>query len=231
MVEKPPAVSLVDWNLLRSEIEAHRLPVMVALNRRYYSVYQGALQRMGGVEAVTSVSVEWSEDPQRMLQLGHPTEIIPLLNFSNSLHGLDLMIFLAGLPRNPALLGRNLDQSGYSFRWQMCVQTNTERGAYARFDSSWDVPGRWRVVVDAPNIRMVSAPLETAVIYARGQAPETIEASVEDRQFKPGFYGQAAAFLELIRNPGDRAWPMACLEEISASMQLADALTRICNPL
>lgn len=231
LVEKPPAVSVAEWNLLRTEIEARRLPVMVALNRRYYSVYHRALQRMGGIEAVTSVTVEWSEDPEKMLGLGHPAEMIPLLNFSNSIHGLDLLVFFAGLPSNPAVWGRNLDRSGYSFRWQMCLQAETDRGAYARLQSSWDVPGRWRVIVDAPNIRMVSEPLETAILYARRQAPESIEASVEDRQFKPGFYGQAAAFLELIRNPGYRAWPMACLEEISANMQLADSLTRICNPL
>lgn len=231
LVEKPPAVSLADWNLLRTEIEARRLPVMVALNRRYYSVYHRALQCMGGVEAVTAVTVEWSEDPEKMLGLGHPVEMIPLLNFSNSIHGLDLLVFLAGLPQSPAVWGRNLDPSRRSFRWQMCVQGETDRGAYARLESSWDVPGRWRLTVDAPNVRMVSAPLETVVMYTRGQAPVTIEASVEDRQFKPGFYGQATAFLELIRNPGCRAWPMPRLEEISASMQLADSLTRICHPL
>ena len=229
LVEKPPAVSLEDWNSLRGQIEARQLPFMVAMNRRYYSVYARALQRMGGVEAVTSVSVEWSEDPEKMLALGHPAEMIPLLNFSTSIHGLDLLGFFAGIPRNPGLWGRNLDGSGDSFRWQMCLHGQTERGAYARFESTWDVPGRWRVVVDAPNIRMVSAPLETAVLYARGRVPETIEASVEDQQFKPGFYGQAAAFLELIREGGSPAWPAASLEEVSADMQLAEMLTSVCQ--
>jgi predicted dehydrogenase len=229
LVEKPPAVSLDGWNSLRGQIEARRLPFMVAMNRRYYSVYDRALQRMGGVEAVTSVSVEWSEDPEKMLGLGHPAEMIPLLNFSTSIHGLDLLVFFAGIPRNPRLWGRNLDGSGDSFQWQMCLHGQTERGAYARFESSWDVPGRWRVVVDVPNVRMVSAPLETAVLYARGKAPEAIEASVEDQQFKPGFYGQAAAFLEMVRDHSYWAWPMASLEEISAEMELADSLTRACQ--
>jgi predicted dehydrogenase len=229
LVEKPPAVSFQDWNSLRAQIEARRLPVMVALNRRYYSVYQRALQRMGGVEAVTAVSVEWSEDPEKMLGLGHPAEMIPLLSFSTSIHGLDLLVFFAGIPRNPWLWGRDLDESGDSFRWQMYLCGQTERGAYARFESSWDVPGRWRVVVDAPNIRMVSAPLETAVLYARGKAPETIEPTVEDQQFKPGFYGQAAAFLELVRDHSYCARPMANLREISADMELADMLTRACQ--
>jgi predicted dehydrogenase len=229
LVEKPPAVSLEDWNWLRGQIEARRLPIMVALNRRYYSVYQRALRRMGGVEAVTAVSVEWSEDPEKMLGLGHPAEMIPLLNFSNSIHGLDLLVFFAGIPKDPALWGRDLDSSRDSFRWQMRLHGLTDRGACATFESTWDVPGRWRVVVDAPNIRMVSAPLETAVLYARGRVPETIEASVEDQQFKPGFHGQAAAFLQLVRDHAYCARPMASLGEISADMELADALTRACQ--
>ena len=229
LVEKPPAVSLADWNSLRSQIEARRLPVIVALNRRYYSVYQRALERMGGVEAVTAVSVEWSEDPEKMLGLGHPAELVPLLNFSNTIHGLDLMVFFASIPLTLEVWGRNLDRSWQKLRWQMALHGLTDRGAHATFESSWDVPGRWRVVVDASDLRMVSAPLETAVLFARGRVPETIEPSAEDGQFKPGFYGQAAAFLELIRDHSYCARPMASLGEISADMELADTLTRACQ--
>jgi hypothetical protein len=201
---------------------------MVALNRRYYSVYEIALQRMGGVAAVTSVAVEWSEDPSKMAKLGHPPEMLPLLNFSNSVHGLDLLIFFAGIPRNPEIWGRNLDKTGPGLRWQMLLHGLTDRGASARFESNWDVPGRWRVVVDAPDLRMVSAPLESAVLFARGRAPETIEPSVEDQQFKTGFYGQALAFLQLVRERDCAGWPAATLEEVSAGMRLADLLTKAC---
>jgi predicted dehydrogenase len=229
LVEKPPAISLSDWNGLRNQIEAQRLPFMIGLNRRYYSVYQRVLERIGGVNAVTSVTVEWSEDLDKMLAAGHPSETLPLLNFSNSVHGLDLLVFLAGIPCNPEAWGRNLDASGQRLRWQMAFHSSTNRGARASFESSWDVPGRWRVVVDAPDVRMVSAPLETAMLYARGKAPENIEPSLEDQQFKPGFYAQAAAFLELVHNHSYCDRPMASLEEISADMELAERLTRACQ--
>jgi predicted dehydrogenase len=229
MVEKPPAVNMDDWTLLREEVEARRLPLMVALNRRYYSVYHIALQRMGGIDAVTSVTVEWSEDPCKLAAFGHPQETLPLLTFSNSIHGLDLLVFFAGIPRNPTVWGRNLDKTGLALRWQMALRCLTDRGASGRFESNWDVPGRWRVVVDAPDMRMVSAPLETAVLFARGRTPETIEPSVEDQQFKPGFYGQASAFLKLIRECDGPGWPAATLEEVSTDMRLAELLTRACT--
>jgi len=229
LVEKPPAIRFADWTVLWDQIKARQLPVMVGLNRRYYSVYQRALQRMGGVDAVTSVSVEWSEDPEGMLAKGHPLEILPALNFANSIHGLDLLVFFAGMLQNATVWGRNLDHSGQRFRWQMGVHGVTDRGARTSFESNWDVPGRWRLVVDAADVRMVSAPLETAVLFARGHAPETVEPSAEDQQFKPGFYGQAAAFLELIRERKCPTWPAASLQEASASMQLAEMLTRACQ--
>ena len=229
LVEKPPAVNLADWTVLRDEIQRKRLPFMLALNRRYYSVYQRALERMGGVDAVTSVSVEWSEDPAKMLALGHPPEMLPSLNFSTSIHGLDLLVFFAGIPVSPNVWGRNLSQSGKELRWQMSLHCLTDRAVRGNFESSWDVPGRWRLLVDASDVRMVSAPLETAVLFARGRLPETIESSAEDQQFKPGFYRQASEFLQLIRDREYCAWPMAGLEEISADMRLAEMLTGACQ--
>jgi predicted dehydrogenase len=229
MVEKPPAVSLLDWSVLCDRIKALGLPVMVGLNRRYYSVYHTALQRIGGIEAVTSVSVEWSEDPDWMLDVGHPPEILPILNFVNSIHGLDLLVFFAGIPSNAAIWGRNLDHSGHKLRWQMGIHGVTERGAHAVFESNWDVPGRWRLVVDATDTRMVSAPLETAVLFARGSSPEAVEPSPEDQQFKSGLYGQAAAFLEMVREGKPSSWPAASLEEVSATMEMAEMLTRACQ--
>jgi predicted dehydrogenase len=229
LVEKPPAVSFGDWTVLCDQIEARSLPIMVGLNRRYYSVYQRALERMGGIEEVTSVSVEWSEDPERILAVGHPPGILPVLNFANSIHGLDLLMFFAGILQNVEVWGRNLDPSGQRFRWQMGFHGVTDRGVRAGFESNWDVPGHWRLVVDAADVRMVSAPLETAVLFARDCAPEMVEPSAEDQQFKPGFYGQASAFLELIRDHKLPTWPAASLEEASASMQLAERLTRACQ--
>jgi predicted dehydrogenase len=229
LVEKPPAVRLADWTVLRDEIRRKHLPFMLALNRRYYSVYERALERMGGVDAVTSVSVEWSEDPAKMLALGHPAEMLPLLNFSNSIHGIDLLVFFAGIPVSQEVWGRNLSQSGKDLRWQMSLRCLTDRAVHGNFESNWDIPGRWRLLVDAPDVRMISAPLETAVLFARGRHPETIEPTAEDQQFKPGFYRQASDFLQLIRNRDYWAWPMAGLEEISADMQLAEVLTGACQ--
>jgi predicted dehydrogenase len=229
LVEKPPAIHLDDWNVLCERIRSRGLKVMIGLNRRYYSVYHRALARMGGVRAITSVSVEWSEDPQRMLALGHPQEIVAALNFANSIHGLDLVGFFGGSLRNAAVWGRNLDHSGRRFRWQMGVHGTSDRGVRACFESNWDVPGRWRLVVDAADVRMVSAPLESATLFRRDRDPEVIEPAAEDQEFKPGFHSQAAVFLELIRSGAHPTWPAASLDDVTVTMELAEELTRVCQ--
>lgn len=228
LVEKPPGVSPGETAELAALAEACDTPVMVGLNRRFYSVYHRALQRLGGREAVTGVWVEWSEDPARMLQLGHPPALLPLLNFANSLHGIDLLPFFGGRVEVARVWGRNLDPTGSRLRWQMSLDGLGEGGAVVHFASSWDVPGRWRLVVDAADARMVSAPLETATVLARGAAPETVEPSPEDVQFKPGFFGQAEHFLAVIRGERPVGWPACSLREAVVGMELAARLTEAC---
>jgi predicted dehydrogenase len=229
LMEKPPGTSLAEVDELVGLAQAHRTSVTVALNRRFYSVYHQALERLGGFDAVTRVSVEWSEDPARMLDLGHPLELVPLLTFANSIHGLDLMVFWGGEPETMAVWGRNLDPSRARQRWQMGAQGTSSKGARLHFESTWDAPASWRVVVEAPGVRIVSAPLESAVIARRGQPTVELQPSEADRSFKPGFFEQARAFLRVVRSETGVVWPAASLPDCFPSMRLAEALTRACE--
>lgn len=229
LLEKPPGLSVEEVRSLTGLAADSKTPVMVGLNRRFYSVYHGGLALMGGLDAVTGVSVEWSEDPGKMLQVGHPREILPLLNFANSLHGIDLLTFFAGEAPAPSVWGRNLISSGLGYRWQMALDGIAARGARVHFESNWDVPGRWRLVVDAPDARMVSAPLETALVLRRDKPPTEVKPSPEDLKFKPGFHAQAAYFLDVIRQKRSIEWPACSLDEAGVSMRAAQALTDACD--
>lgn len=228
LVEKPPGVSPGETRELAALAAVCGTPVMVGLNRRFYSVFHRALARLGGRDAVTAVWVEWSEDPERMLQVGHPAALLPLLNFANSLHGIDLLPFFAGSVEISRVWGRNLDSTGAAFRWQMSLDGRGGSGAVLHFSSSWDVPGRWRLVVDAADARMVSAPLETATILARGLGAETFEPSEQDSRYKPGFHGQAEHFLAVVRGQRPVSWPACSLEEAVIGMELAARLSEVC---
>jgi len=228
LVEKPAGTSLSEAEELACLAERHGTPVMVALNRRFYSVYHQAIERMGGRLAVTGVAVEWSEDPSKMLAVGHPPALLPLLNFANSLHGIDLLPFFAGDVSAPVVWGRDLARGSDRYRWQMAIDGVSTNAAHVHFDSNWDVPGRWRLVVDAEDMRLVSAPLETGLLFARGKPAEQLTPAQEDVQYKPGFYGQARAFLSVVRERAPIEWPACSVQDAVPTMRLAQRLTDAC---
>jgi predicted dehydrogenase len=228
LLEKPPGVSFLEANELAELARKHGTKVMVGLNRRFYSIYHDSLAAMGGRQAITGVSVEWSEDPVKMKNSGHPDALLSLLNFANSLHGIDLLFLFGGIIRDFQVLGRNLDPSGDSHRWQMSLQGISETGAITLFNSNWDVPGRWRLIVDAPDVRMVSAPLETAAIFRTGRPKIDIIPSLEDQKFKPGFYLQAKTFVEVVRDDRPIQWPACSLGDVLPEMKMAEQLTDAC---
>ena len=227
LLEKPPGLSLAETEELAELASKHGTSVLVGLNRRFYSVYSSALELMGGVEAVTGVAVEWSEDPAGLREVGYSESYVRMLNITNSLHGIDLLSFFGGSGIQGTVWGRTL--GGQGPRWQMGFEGESAGGTRVRFGSNWDVPGRWRLVVDAPDVRMISAPLETATLFRRGEAPLDLVPSQEDRRFRPGFYGQAVTFLNMIRTGEAPQWPACTLAEATISMGIAERLTDACR--
>lgn len=219
LVEKPPGLSLQELRTLEALAVTHGTPVMVGLNRRHYSVLKRALQDAGGLEHVTAVFVEWSEDPQSALKRFTRSEVARFV-VANSLHGLDLLTTLAGPIDEPVIHARDL---GEPFRWITTLQGLSRRGVIGAFQSTWDSPGPWRVSVCAPGRRYVLAPLESCRVIERGRDDRVIEPSAEDRCFKAGFYDQAKAFLEVVRT-GTVPLSLGLASAVPA-MSLAEKLT------
>jgi predicted dehydrogenase len=219
LVEKPPGTSVEQLRDLDALAQHFRVPVMVGLNRRHYSVLARAIQDAGGLEAITTVLVEWSEDPQHVLRRFTREEVERWI-FGNTLHGLDMMTEVAGPIDQPQVIARHL---GDPFRWLMVFQGLSRRGALVSFHSTWDSPGKWRFTFASRGRRYVFAPLETCTVLEAGGTTREIEPSEEDRRFKAGFYAQAKAFLETIRR---REAPLSLsLSSALPAMELAERLT------
>ncbi|MGD9722089.1 MAG: Gfo/Idh/MocA family oxidoreductase [Pirellulales bacterium] len=224
LLEKPPGLSLAEYETLCETAARHATPVMVAMNRRHYSVLRRAIDDAGGLSAVESVAVEWSENPRHFLARGFSIERASREVFSNSLHGLDLLTLLAGTIDDATVTGLNF---GEPLRWMMALQGVSERGVLATFNSTWDSPGRWRLSFCSAGRRYVFAPLETCQVSEFGtNESRAIEPDAYDHQFKPGFYGQAQAFLEMIATR--KAPPLVSLEAVGPAMRLAGRLTDAC---
>jgi predicted dehydrogenase len=221
LLEKPPGTSMAELDALGALADRHQTPVMVAFNRRHYSVVERAIEDAGGPEAIHGVFVEWSEDPEHALKRFSEDEVARWI-FANSLHGLDLCTHLAGAIPSPEVVAKSF---GTPFRWMMALSGLSDRGALATFHSTWDAPGKWRVAFTAKDKRYVFQPLESCVVLEKGQSVERrIEPSPEDQRFKPGFFAQAKRFLEAV--DGGRAHAAWSLRSAAPAMALAESLTK-----
>ena len=221
LLEKPPATSLQDFIHLKDVADRHGAACMVGLNRRHYSVLQRALKEAGGFKSITSVSVAWSEDPQRLLARGFQPDQIAKMVFGNSLHGLDLLTYLAGPIIDPCIITVDL---GDPFRWQMALNGVSNRGVIGSFISTWDSPCPWTLQFSTEGRRYWFAPLEACEVRQRGTSEtRVIEPDEFDRRFKPGFHRQSQEFVAMIdtkKTPEDYS-----LDSVRPAMILAEALT------
>ncbi|MAG92450.1 MAG: hypothetical protein CMJ48_01685 [Planctomycetaceae bacterium] len=197
LLEKPPGTSVAEALELEELARRHKTPVMVGLNRRHYSVLQNALDDAGGLEAITAVFLDWSETPERWLERGSTPDQIARMVFANSLHGLDLLTYLAGDVRNADVAASTFGDG--PFRWQMSLHGVSERGVLVNFRSTWDSPGRWGLTFCTKGRRYTFAPLESCLVLEEGTGTErAIQPDESDQRFKPGFFRQAEAFLHTV---------------------------------
>ncbi len=225
LLEKPPGISLAEMATIKQLAARHQTPVMVGLNRRYYSVLTRAIEDAGGPEAITAVFVDWSEEPEYLLRdRGFSPAQVAQRIYGNSLHGLDLLAFLAGDIDSPSVVGLSF---GEPFRWMMSLQGVSRQGVLATFQSTWDSPSRWRLVFCSRKRRYQFAPLESCVV-SELETKETrvIEPDEIDKTFKPGFYRQARTFLEMIETR--QVTKLHGLDSAEMAMTLAEHLTGAC---
>jgi predicted dehydrogenase len=221
LLEKPPGISLAQLGDLERQAATHGTPVMVGVNRRHYSVVRRAIDDAGGLDQITGVFIDWSEDPRLLLGRGLPASTVALSTFRNSIHGLDLLVYLAGAPARSSIVSHSF---GEPFRWLCNFQGVSERGVVMTFTSTWNAPGRWQVQFVTSDRRYVFAPLETCRVLEAGKNEERrIEPDEADQRFKAGMFGQARSFLEMIETR--RVPPAYGLEATRPSMEIAEQLT------
>jgi predicted dehydrogenase len=220
LLEKPPGTSVAELDQLRAAAARQGTPVMVALNRRHYSVFRKAVEDAGGPEAIRGVFIDWSEDPRLLLSRKMAPTLVALNTFRNSIHGLDLLAFLAGALEAPSLVTR---YHGEPFRWLAALQGLSARGTVATFQTTWNAPGRWQVQIVADDRRYLFAPLESCRVL-QGKEERLIEPDEIDVRFKAGMWRQAQHFLRMIE---ERRSPEGYgLDDARPAMALAERMTQ-----
>lgn len=225
LLEKPSGVSLKEHLEIIDLQKKYKTPILLGLNRRHYSVLNKAVEDAGGRDNITSILVEWSEQPRYLLEKKNytPKQVSQMI-FSYSIHGLDIITYLVGELESYQIYTKSY---GKPFKRMMNLSGQTANGCVVNFYSSWTNHIPWRVVFTTKNKRYVFAPLEkcikTEVVDGKRISSEVLSEEV-DIQFKAGMYSQAEIFIEVIKT---REIPMKySLESVTSSMELAENLTK-----
>ncbi|WP_274626310.1 Gfo/Idh/MocA family protein [Arvimicrobium flavum] len=217
LMEKPVGMSLEET---RNAAALITQPNMVALNRRHYEVIAEGKRLLDEAGGARFVEVHMPEDI-KALAGRYGEETLKAWHFGNSVHLIDLFRFFAGEANS--VQTNNSVANWWDRSYSGLVDFAS--GARGLYNAQWYAPGPWRVTAYADNLCIVYAPIEEAlVIRSPGRQRSEIRASGPDTRFKPGFFGQALAFVETVRT-GMVPAGSADLADYLKSVELIDRLT------
>lgn len=224
LIEKPAGTSLGELEALIRIQQQHDTLVQVALNRRHYSIFEKAINHIGGQDKISMISLEWSEAPIRARSIkGYSDGQISKLLYANSIHGLDTLCWFGGGLAECCI---HTNVASGAFQWSMQLSGVSCKKILVNFSSSWGSPVPWRMNFYSSGERCEFAPLETCRVYSEGSAaPVALEPDEVDVNYKAGLFKQAQYFLESLTCRKNLHDLDSCLN----STQLAEALyTRLC---
>lgn len=206
LVEKPVALRSRDLEPFLDPA----LPVIVGYNRRFYEpVLVARRMAAGGPPLIAHLSL-----PDMMPPDDDPTSL--LYFFLNSVHGLDLTLFVLGDLEvvSSARLATPKGLGG------IAAILRTARGDVLTFSGAWGTPANFGLALDRPGHRFLLQPFELGTEFTGMEVVEptpempirrflpqlskTVLPAAEDLEHKPGFVGQARALADLCagREPG-----------------------------
>lgn len=230
LMEKPAGYDLTDAEkIAAAALERERLagrsakpagPVMVGLNRRFYSsarTIKADLESRPAEKRFIHVQDQQSYEEARRYK--HPPQVVEKFMYANSIHLIDLIPFFA---RGEVSRVQQVTPWRGEDSEVMIAYVEFDSGDTALYEGLWKGPGPWAANVSTRGKRWIMQPLEDAIYQNAGErARHTIERSDEDKQFKPGFLLQAQAAVARIRG---EASTIPSIEDSLQTMRLINRM-------
>lgn len=220
LMEKPAGYDLADAEQIAAASRGRKAPVMVGLNRRFYSssrTIKADLETRPDEKRFIHVQDQQSYAEARRFH--HPPQVVEKFMYANSIHLIDLIPFFGR--------GR-ITRVDQVTPWRgedtevMLAYVEFDSGDTALYEGLWKGPGPWAANVSTPGKRWIMQPLEQAIYQNAGErARHTIEAADEDKQFKAGFLLQARAAAAAVRG---EASEIPSIEDSLQTMRLINKM-------
>jgi predicted dehydrogenase len=220
LMEKPAGYDLTDAEAIAAAARGRRAPVMVGLNRRFYSSARSIKADLESRPAEKRfIHVQDQQSYEEARHYNHPPQVVEKFMYANSIHLIDLIPFFA---RGKVSRVQQVTPWRGEETEVMIAYVEFDSGDTALYEGLWKGPGPWAANVSTRGKRWIMQPLEDAIYQNAGErARHTIERSDEDRQFKPGFLLQAKAAVARVRG---EASTIASIEDSLQTMRLINQM-------
>ena len=219
-MEKPPGIVPDEAKILSDMAQDQNILNMVGYNRRYYSIFHKGLKIVKEHGKLLGVAVEGHERFWTIAKKINE-KVRPYWIYANSTHTIDLLRFFGGEPSSvQALMHSHVEKNGDQFVASMEFGS----GALGTYTSHWFSPGGWSITLYGEGVTVVFKPLEKGVWIDTNFNEHEIHPDKIDVKYKPGFYRQMEAFINMIKN-GKLVWPAMDLAEALKTMELAKKFT------
>ena len=220
-IEKPPGLSLIEMKNLSNLSKKKNKKVMIGLNRRYYSNINKAIDFIKKNGGINSFHIEGNERYLLVKNYIKNQKIIRNWIFANSIHTIDLFLFLGGDIKKMNIF-KNQKKNQDLVLSINAIFKNNLIGSYI---SSWNSPGKWSLSIYGSKYTAYISPLEKGYLLDRNNKKIKLDLSLDDKKFKSGFKEQFLDFISLL----EKSYPIKnqlLLMNIDNHLKLYEKLIR-----
>ena len=216
-IEKPPGLLPKQAKSLMDLAKIHGTKNMVGFNRRYYSVFHEGIEIINNNGNLLGLEVKGHERFWNIMGNKIKKDIKENWIYANSTHTIDLLRFFGGEIKNINMYSKKYKQKNGD---QFVASMEFKSGAIGTYTSHWFSPGGWEVTLYGESVTVKFKPLEKGVWIDTDFNEHEFHPDEIDVKYKPGFYRQMEAFINMIKN-GKLVWPAMDLTEALKTMELA----------
>lgn len=216
LLEKPAGYDLSDAEDIARAAKGRKAPVMVGLNRRFYSSSQAIRADVDQrADEPRFVHVQDQQSYAEARRHNHPEKVVERFMYANSIHIIDLIAFFA---RGEVAKVQRITPWRGAHTTVMLAHVEFSSGDTALYEGLWQGPGPWAAAVATPSRRWTMQPLEQAQFQnANERKRNDIEIAEDDRICKAGFLAQARGAIARVRGEPS---PIPDLAESLRTMRL-----------
>lgn len=199
LLEKPGIGWMEEIDHLVEVANENAAKVLLAYNRRFYASVLEAEKIIDADGGISSFSFEFTEWSHMIAPLNKSEVEFQNWFMGNSSHVVDTAFFLGGYPSSMTSFYTGANKLDWHTTSSIFAGAGiSQSGALFNYQANWNAPGRWAIELLTEKHRLYLKPMEALQIQNIGSVavnPVEIDDYL-DREFKPGFYREAKAFIE-----------------------------------